>query len=355
MLRVIQSSAASAKGYYTSSAEYYAGGRQELPGRWGGSGAAMLGLRGEVGKRAADALCENRNPATGLKLTVRQRKDRTPGYDFNFHACKSASLLYGLTGDPAILAAFRGAVDATMREIEAEIKTRVRSGGRMEDRTAGAAVWAEYTHLTARPVAGRIDPHLHSHCFVYNAVFDPEEGRWKAGQFRDLKRDAPRFEQAFHDRFAQNLAALGYPIEQTGRRWEIAGIGRPTIEAFSGRAHQVEAFAERSGIADAKARDGIAARTRERKRSDAGMDELRREWAARLTGRERAALAVACARRGFVRDDPVPLPSGPAARQDGSARPGFHSVRDRQRRMHLDRLDAHAASALPPERPIHVR
>ena len=354
MLRVIQSSTASAKGYYSSKSEYYAGGRQELPGRWGGRGADMLGLRGEVSQRAADALCENCNPATGQKLTVRQRKDRTPGYDFNFHACKSASILYGLTGDPAILAAFRSAVDATMRDIEAEIKTRVRQGGRMEDRTAGAAVWAEYTHLTARPVGGRIDPHLHSHCFVYNAVFDPVEERWKAGQFRDLKRDAPRFEKAFHDRFAWNLAGLGYAVARHGDRWEIAGFERSTIEKFSGRSHQVEAYAERKGITDAKAKDGIAARTRERKHQDAGMAELREEWAARLTGRERSALAVACARRGFVNPGKAaPLPSGQTERREGSIRPGFHSLRDRQRRMHLDQL-ADRPPAMPERRP-HAR
>jgi conjugative relaxase-like TrwC/TraI family protein len=300
MLRVIQSTTASAKGYYTSKAEYYAGGRSELPGRWGGQGAALLGLQGEVTKRAADSLCENRDPNTGKTLTCRQRKDRCPGYDFNWHACKSVSILYGLTGDPGILDAFRSAVDETMRDIEAEITTRVRKNGRMADRVAGVAVWAEYTHLTARPVDGISDPHMHSHCFVYNAVFDSEEGRWKAGKFDRLKHDAPKFQKAFHDRLAWNLMKLGYPIERNAKGWEIAGLGRKMIERFSSRTRQIEAFAAEQNITDAKEKDGLGARTRGRKRKDDTMPVLRALWNSHLTPKDRAAMAVATAMRPFV-------------------------------------------------------
>jgi conjugative relaxase-like TrwC/TraI family protein len=300
MLRVIQSTAASAKGYYTSKAEYYAGGQAELPGRWGGKGAALLGLQGEVTKQAADALCENRDPNTGNTLTCRQRKDRTPGYDFNWHVCKSVSILYGLTGDQAILAAFRSAVDETMQDVEAEITTRIRKNGRMADRVSGVAVWAEYTHLTARPVGGVSDPHLHSHCFVYNAVFDPEEQRWKAGKFSGLKHNAPRFQEVFHNRLAWKLMALGYPIERTGKGWEIAGISRKLVERFSNRTRVIEAFAAERNITDAKEKDGLGARTRDRKRKDETMPMLREQWNARLTPNDRAGLAVATAMRPFV-------------------------------------------------------
>jgi len=50
---------------------------------------------------------------------------------------KSVSLLYAMSGDQGILDAFRGAVDDTMRDIEAEMKTRVRKGRQDTDRTAG--------------------------------------------------------------------------------------------------------------------------------------------------------------------------------------------------------------------------
>jgi len=41
-----------------------------------------------------------------------------------------------------------------------------------------------------------------------------------AGQFRDLKADAPYFEAAFHARFARQLAEAGYGIERTAKGWE---------------------------------------------------------------------------------------------------------------------------------------
>ena len=62
-------------------------------------------------------------------LTVRTRTERTVGYDFTFSVPKSVSLLYAMSGDEGIMDAFRGAVDETMREMEAEMQTRVRRDG----------------------------------------------------------------------------------------------------------------------------------------------------------------------------------------------------------------------------------
>ena len=100
MLRIVQNiSAGGAKTYY-SSADYYTEG-QELQGVWRGQGAARLGLSGAVQKEAWESLCDNRDPKTGLPLTVRHKQERSVGYDFNFHVPKSVSLLYELTRDRA--------------------------------------------------------------------------------------------------------------------------------------------------------------------------------------------------------------------------------------------------------------
>ena len=117
---------------------------------------------------------------------MRTRTERRVGYDFTFSVPKSVSLLYAMSGDQDILDAFRGAVDETMREIEAEMKTRVRMGGKDEDRVTGNMVWAEFIHTTSRPVDGIPDPQLHAHVFVFNTTWDEEERRWKAGQFAIL-------------------------------------------------------------------------------------------------------------------------------------------------------------------------
>ena len=299
MLRMIQNSdAKQAKRYYLSKAEYYAGGKQELPGIWGGSGADRLGLGGNVARLDFNALCMNRDPATGERLTLRDKSGRTVGYDLNFHVPKSVSILYGLTADPDILDAFRWALRATMDEIEANAKTRVRKGGRCHDRTTGNLVYSEHVHLTARPVDGMSDPHLHAHCFVFNVTLDDQENAWKAGQFRDIKRDAPYFQAAFHARLAGRLASLGYPIERTAKGWEVAGLPATLLRKFSQRTEQIERLAAEKGIVDATLKDALGAATRQRKQNDATMDELRHAWLARLTDSERDALAVAVAKQG---------------------------------------------------------
>src|ERR1700734_1205212 len=150
MIRITQqNSGAAAKTYYAT-ADYYSEG-QEIVGSWGGKGASLLGLEGTVDKFSFERLCDNLDPRTGKPLTARTRSERTVGYDFTFSVPKSVSLLYALSGDQGIMEAFRGAVDETMQEIEAEMKTRIRMGGRDEDRVTGNMAWAELTHTPSRP------------------------------------------------------------------------------------------------------------------------------------------------------------------------------------------------------------
>lgn len=297
MLRIIQNNTPErAKSYY-SSADYYAEG-QELVGVWKGKGAARLGLSGNVGREAWDALCDNRHPATGEALTARTKRERRVGYDFNFHVPKSVSLLYGVTRDERILDAFRESVEATMEDIEAEMQTRVRAGGRNEDRTTGNMVMGEFVHFTARPVEGVPDPHLHAHCFVFNTTWDDKESRWKAGQFAGLKRDAPFFEAVFHARLARRLEELGLPTQRTKQGWELAGVPQSAIEKFSRRTALIEDMAREKGVTDPQAKGELGAKTREKKQKDLTLDELRSEWMSRMTADEIAALSAVEGRLG---------------------------------------------------------
>jgi conjugative relaxase-like TrwC/TraI family protein len=289
MLRIIQNSTSDgAKSYYSTS-DYYSEG-QELVGQWRGKGAARLGLSGTVQRNEWDALCDNRDPNTGKTLTARQKSNRRIGYDVNFHVPKSVSLLYGLTRDDRILEAFRESVDATMQDMEAEMQTRVRKGGRDEDRTTGNMVWGEFIHFTARPVDGVPDPHLHAHCFTFNTTWDSEESRWKAGQFAGLKRDAPYFEAVFHSRLARKLEEIGLPVQRTRTGWELSGISRSTLRKFSRRTELIEDKAKARGVTDPIAKGALGAQTRERKRKNLTLDELRDEWRSRLTDDERDAV-----------------------------------------------------------------
>jgi conjugative relaxase-like TrwC/TraI family protein len=307
MLRINQQrSASGAKSYFEEGLareDYYT--QDAIIGRWGGKGAERLGLVGEVQRNAFLNLCDNRDPNTGGQLTARTRADRTVGYDINFHAPKSVSLLYTLTRDQRILAAFQAAVRDTMQELEGDVKTRVRQGGQNSERITGNFAYAEFVHLTARPVNGVPDPHLHAHCFTFNATFDSEESRWKAGQFREVVRDAPYFEAAFHARLSKGMADLGLTIERTKVGWEVAGIGKPVLDKFSRRTAKIEELAREKGIGNPDEKSRLGAMTRERKGEPRSLDALRAEWKGRLSEAERAAVKNVLSRRQTPKDRPV--------------------------------------------------
>ena len=299
MLRIIPSeNVKQAKSYYTSSlkhegneyklGDYYAE-EQEIIGQWEGKGAEQLGLSGKVDQMSFEALCDNLVPGTEDRLTVRTKDNRRVGYDFNFNCPKSVSVVHALTGDERILGAFRKSVAETMGQIESEMKTRVRVANAQEDRKTGNLVWGEFLHFTARPVDGRPDPHLHAHCFAFNATYDAVEKRWKAGQFGDIKRDGEYYEAAFHARLAQRMTQLGYSVDRSSEWWEIQGVSRDLLEKFSQRTEKIEQVAKENDVTDAQAKDKLAALTREKK-VKVSMDDLKREWAARLTQEEKESL-----------------------------------------------------------------
>ena len=132
MIRISeQKNAKSAKRCYAA-ADYYRDGRG-MVGCWGGKGVSRLGLNGIVDRGCFRRLCDNLDPRAGHRVTPRTYSNRAVGYDFIFSVSKSVSLLYGLSGDHAILEAFRAAVNESMREMEGELKTRVRKGGQEMD------------------------------------------------------------------------------------------------------------------------------------------------------------------------------------------------------------------------------
>lgn len=289
MLRITQSKAAADAKRYFRSSDYFIDG-QERAGLWRGEGAKMLGLTGDIARAQWDAICDHLNPNTGEKLNQRRKDNATCGYDFTFNAVKSLSVLYAVTKDERLLDAFQSAVDATMRDIEQEMQTRVRKGGRNHDTRTANAIWGNFLHFTARPVDGVPDPHLHLHCYLANLTFHGEEQVWKAGQFRELVKDKPWFEASYNARLARNLADLGLPIERTKQGWEIAGVPRSLVQKFSRRTALIEEVARQKGIVDPAAKGELGAKTRSKKSKNLNMQQLQTEWRGRMTPRELEAL-----------------------------------------------------------------
>lgn len=286
-----------AKDYFTehlSRSDYYLRDAQEIAGEWHGRGAELLGLSGQVDKESYFRLCENIDPATGQQLTLRNKAERRVLYDFTFDAPKSVTLAYELGGDERILDAQRESVKETMGEMEDAMGVRVRKNSAFEDRASSNMIWGEFIHRTTRPVDGIPDPQLHCHAVAFNASFDPVEERWKAGEFGAIVRDKGYYQAAFHSRFAEKLAALGYGIERDGNSFRLVGIDRATTEEFSRRTQIIDAEAKRLGLTDPKALRELGRRTREAKSANQmSMVELRREWNKRISDGERKAVTGA--------------------------------------------------------------
>ncbi len=285
MLRMMQQySAASVRRYFSEALnhdDYYRHGT-ETKGLWRGVGAELLGLTGRVERDEFSHLSENRHPFAETSLTPRTKVGRRVGYDFNFNAPKSVSVVYAVTRDEDILWAFRKSVWDTMREIETEMMTRVRRDGANHDRVTGTMLWAEYLHLTTRPIDGVPDPHVHMHCFAMNCTYDQEEQRWKAGQFGGINAQMPTFQAAYHSRLASNLVEKGYPVQRTKHAFEIVGVPESAMQTCSRRSEHIESLAADLGYED-KNKARLGARTRERKQDIHSIDDLHSTWSERLT------------------------------------------------------------------------
>ncbi|MBC7784181.1 MAG: relaxase domain-containing protein [Burkholderiales bacterium] len=282
MLRITpQISSARAKDYY-STADYFTEGH-EIRGIWGGKGAAHLSLHGTIEKAAWDALCDNINPKTGEQLTARKNDYRRVGWDFTFDVPKSVSLLFALTKDPRIIDAFSQSVDETMLDIESELHVRVRSKGQDTDRLTSNGIWGRYVHTTTRPTDGVPDPHLHAHCFLFNASYDAYENQWKAAQIAEIKQDGNYFGALMHSRLAVRLVELGIPLERTAKSWRVAGLDQITESKFSRRTKEIEKLAKQLGITDPAEKAKLGALTRDGKIKHLSFDELRATWLSWLT------------------------------------------------------------------------
>jgi len=162
MLRITHSkNAAGAAKYFDEGlqrADYFAAEEQAI-GTWGGKAAERLGLSGEVQKEEFIALCHNQKP-DGSRLNPRHSNDRKVGYDFTFSVPKSVSVAYAITGNEKIRMAFEQSVEATMQELETNMRTQSGQGKDKKHVTTGEMIWASFTHRTSRPVDGLPDPHL---------------------------------------------------------------------------------------------------------------------------------------------------------------------------------------------------
>ena len=279
-----------AKRYYQA-ADYYAEGMDQRAAL-GGDAAKLLGVEGSLDKTHFERLCDNLHPVTDEKLTLRMKGERIVGIDLTFDGPKGYGVLTALTGDVRLREALHLSAEETMEELQqAAATTRVRKGGRAENRTTGNLVWYRAPHETTRPVDGVPDMQPHDHYFVLNATYDAEEKQWKAANLYDILRDMPYYQAAFHQRLARRLQDLGYGVERKGKYFEVTGVPQSVINKFSRRKQLIEETAAQEGITNPILKSMLGAKTREHKGDNFTSEQLRRLWASRLSQAEMDQLA----------------------------------------------------------------
>ena len=229
----------------------------QAPGRWLASPEtlARLGIEGEqVDGPEFIALMEGRHPRTGSWLRpVGANNKRGGGIDLTFSAPKSVSTLWAL-GDEGqrreIEAAHAAAVSDAIAHLTENLPTvRRRFEGQVIEQPAHDLIAAEYCHTTARGVleGEAPDPQLHSHVVITSAV--REDGQIVAVASRPIFRSARELGAYYRSALAAELKERGYAIERStgkdGRYFEIAGVPRSLIDAFSKRSREVAKAAER--------------------------------------------------------------------------------------------------------------
>jgi conjugative relaxase-like TrwC/TraI family protein len=284
--------------------DYYNEG-QRVSGEWLGAGAERLGLSGKVHADEFLRLCDNQHPVTGEILTQRLNTTRAEDgrstanrrifYDFTFSPPKSVSVVALAGEDGRILEAHERAVRVALREFEAFASTRVRTGGIHTDRRTGNFAAALFTHDTSRA----LDPHLHTHCIVFNGTFDASENRWKALQNYELLRARKFAENAYYHELTRELRSFGYSIRnRISGDFQIEGVPEQLCERFSKRDAQIDdavakLLADKPELAGTNIKDlreRLATTERTRKQKDLSRDELQSLWDTQLSKDERDSL-----------------------------------------------------------------
>ena len=294
MVASIGAVAASAQGasYYERDG-YYAKDSPEhrQASAWAGRGAAGLGLEGPVDPDVFRALLEGHVPDGSGRRLGRAVKDRgtpgsgdfhhRPGRDLTFSAPKSVSLAALVGRDARVIDAHDRAAGRALDWFErnaAETRMKDPGTGRMARTGNQKTVIATFRHDTSR----NLDPALHTHSVIANMV-QGEDGKWRTMANERLYASKMLLGAMYRNELAGELGKLGYGIEKTHAdgRFEIAGVPREVIDAYSTRRAEIEAAVAERGAGGTAENQRLAQRaalmTRAARR-DVDRAALRESW-----------------------------------------------------------------------------
>jgi conjugative relaxase-like TrwC/TraI family protein len=230
--------------------DYYTAERGEAPGRWWGTGTAVLDLSGTVRRVQLERLLGGCDPRTGTPLlpeTVRARPDRVTGFDITFSVPKEVSILAGLCGDvehdgervgTIVERAISESISVGLEYLSTRLQ--VRRGHAGEHRLDAAPVVARFPHRTSREG----DPQWHQHCVVASVACGTD-GRWSQLDFQALYRDAHAAASLAGATLRQRLTerlGVGWEWPADGALPRLAYLDPALTRTFSKRRAQINRY-----------------------------------------------------------------------------------------------------------------
>ncbi len=254
--------------------------------RWHGEAAALLGLHGPVNPKRFEAVLAGYVPGTELRLGRMRdgEHQHRPGVDVTFSAPKSVSLEALVYAPPKtrarVVRAHDEAVRATLGFIETELlQTRSHdpeTGRRPRVKADGMAA-AAFRHLASR----NLDPQLHTHAVIANMTRG-RDGGWRSAEFTSVERSKLLIGAYYRNELRARLEKIGYATAPTlvGRMpgFEIAGYGRPMLEAFSTRRRELLDYMHDRGWENTPARTQQAALYTRQRKAEPDRRVLHETW-----------------------------------------------------------------------------
>jgi len=334
------SNASAAADYYSDiaqAAEYY-GDAGRVPSRWLGSGAALQGLRGEVGRDALRAQLSGQvrdADGTARQLGI-QRADEFQhrcGWDFTISAPKSFSIELLVHNRSDAEHAHRMAVAAVVAYLEKNGAIARINGQRVN---TGNLTIAAYDHVSSR--AG--DPQWHTHLLIANLTYD-QDGRARSLSNEDLLNLRKAADAIYHQTLSRELQRLGYEVRHDRHgRVELAHYTPEQLAEVSTRKREIDAALAARGwtreASSAEARQIAALATR----SPKNLPETREAHAARWQA-QAELLGIKPAERHAPAAQPAGWEAAQIAKQAVQDAAGHLTEREAVMRVQ----DLHAAAA----------
>jgi conjugative relaxase-like TrwC/TraI family protein len=269
-------SASDAAGYYARD-NYYTADQAEGASAWAGEGAAELGLSGPVDAERFEKVLAGELP-NGVVLGAKRGEHRA-GWDVTMSVPKSVSILALVGGDARLVVAVREAAAATLAWTERNIaQARVWNGKGQVPETTGRFVAATFLHDVNR--SG--EPQLHVHHVIANAT-RTADGKWRALHADQLYERQHVMDAVFLSALRHRVERLGFATvpRHEGRNgaFEIAGVSRAVVEAFSVRSAQIDAYIKERGLENTPlAREIAALATRDSKSPERAPEQRAEGW-----------------------------------------------------------------------------